>query len=83
MWLGFEWDPDKAESNLAKHGVSFESAITVFNDPLSRTIPDPEHSDYENRFITMGTSSAGELLVVCNLDRGDRGVPDLLCRWMS
>jgi len=73
MWLGYEWDPDKAERDLLKHdGVSFESAITIFDDPLSRTIPDPEHSEDEDRFITLGTSESGELLVVCNCDRGDK-----------
>ena len=72
MWPGFEWDQNKAESNLLKHGVSFESATSVFKDPLSRTIPDPDHSEDEERFVTLGTSNFGELLVVCNCDRGER-----------
>lgn len=72
MWPGFEWDPDKAASNLLKHGISFEAAESVFNDPLSRTIPDPDHSEDEERFVTMGTSDSGELLVVCNSDKGER-----------
>ena len=49
MPLGFEWDDDKASSNLAKHGVSFPEAATVFADPLSLTIPDPAHSQVEDR----------------------------------
>jgi len=52
--LAFEWDANKAKSNLAKHGVSFEEAATVFGDPLSMTIPDPAHSQTEARFIILG-----------------------------
>jgi uncharacterized DUF497 family protein len=52
----FEWDVEKAESNLQKHGVSFEEAATVFFDPLSLTISDPLHSDDEGRFVTTGLS---------------------------
>ena len=54
MALTFEWDSRKAKSNLAKHGVGFEEASTIFGDPLSLTIPDPEHSLSEGRYITMG-----------------------------
>jgi hypothetical protein len=50
MPLTFEWDPRKARSNLARHGVSFEEASTIFGDPLSLTIPDPDHSRTEERF---------------------------------
>ena len=50
----FEWDPNKAASNLLKHGVSFAEAATVFFDPLSITVPDPMHSDDENRFVING-----------------------------
>lgn len=71
MPLGFEWDERKASSNLAKHGVSFEEASTVFGDPLSLSIPDPAHSQVEDRFITLGQSHAGKLLVVVHTDRGD------------
>jgi uncharacterized DUF497 family protein len=49
MSFGFEWDPDKAESNLRKHGVSFDEASTVFGDPFARTRPDPLHSVSEER----------------------------------
>ena len=71
MPLTFEWDARKARSNLAKHGVGFEEASTVFGDPLSLTIPDPEHSKIEDRFVTMGSAFTGKLLVVVHTDRGD------------
>ena len=71
MPLTFEWDSRKARSNLAKHGVGFEEASTVFDDPLSLTIPDPEHSKIEDRFVTMGSAFNGKLLVVVHTDRGD------------
>jgi uncharacterized DUF497 family protein len=69
--LTFEWDSRKAQSNLSKHGVSFESATTVFGDPLSLTIPDPDHSIAERRLITMGRAFNDKLLVVVHTDRGD------------
>lgn len=69
MLLGFEWDSEKASSNLRKHGVSFEEACTVFDDPLSRTIDDPDHSIEEARFITMGLSNRRNVIVVCHCDR--------------
>ena len=56
MPLGFEWDDNKAKSNLAKHDVSFEEAATVFGDPWSLTILDPAHSQVEDRFIIIGQS---------------------------
>ena len=68
----FEWDTEKAESNLQKHGVSFEEAATVFFDPLSLTIPDPLHSDEENRFVTTGLSNQHRQLVVVHSDSDDR-----------
>ena len=71
MALNFEWDANKAKSNLGKHGVSFEEASTVFGDPRSLTIPDPVHSELENRLITAGTSHRGKLLVVVHTERGD------------
>jgi len=64
MPLHFEWDPRKAAANAAKHGVTFEEASTVFGDPKSLTIPDPAHSAVEQRFIVLGRSHAGRLLVV-------------------
>jgi uncharacterized protein len=69
--LRFEWDPAKAVGNLAKHGVSFAEAATVFRDPLSATAPDPDHSLDEERFITFGVSTSGRLLVVAHADRND------------
>jgi uncharacterized DUF497 family protein len=54
----FEWDQEKAESNLVKHGVSFAEAATVFFDLLSITVPDPLHSDAENRFVITGLSTS-------------------------
>jgi hypothetical protein len=71
MPLTFEWDPRKARSNIAKHGVTFEEASTVFADSLSLTIPDPEHSRSEQRYVTMGRAFTGKLLVVVHTDRGD------------
>jgi len=71
MALNFEWDEDKAKSNLAKHAVSFEEAATVFGDPLSLTIHDPAHSQVEDRFIIIGNSYQRKLLVVVHTERGD------------
>jgi hypothetical protein len=70
--MDFEWDPDKAASNLTKHGVAFAEAATVFGDPLAITYYDPDHSDEEERFLTFGESSEGRLLVVSHTDREDR-----------
>lgn len=69
--MRLEWDPVKAAANLAQHGVAFEEARTVFGDPLSRTDPDPHHSDDEERFITIGLSAAGRVTVVWHADRVD------------
>ena len=60
----FEWNPEKAESNLKKHGVSFEEAETVFFDPLSLTVADPLHSDDENRFVITGFSNQQRQIVI-------------------
>lgn len=68
--MKFEWDPKKAFSNLQKHKVSFEEAMTVFYDPLSATFDDPDHSVGEQRLITVGYSSRGCLLVVSHTERG-------------
>ncbi len=67
--MQFEWDENKAEKNLAKHGVSFEEAKTVFNDPLFITFSDPEHSIGERRFIILGESAQRRLLVVAYTER--------------
>jgi hypothetical protein len=71
MALNFEWDARKAASNEAKHGVTFMEAATVFSDPLSLTIPDPAHSEREQRFISLGRSAGGKMLVVVHTERGD------------
>jgi uncharacterized DUF497 family protein len=70
MALTFEWDEAKDLSNQKKHGVSFDEAKTVFNDPRSLTIADEAHSDEEDRYVDMGISSRGRLIVVCYTDRG-------------
>ncbi len=67
--MRFEWDAEKAAENLKKHGVSFEEAVTVFYDPLAATFDDPDHSIGEDRFLTVGYSSRGRLLVVCHTER--------------
>ena len=71
MLLKFEWDPEKAEQNLDKHRVSFPEAATVFGDPLSMTFYDPDHSLDEERYITIGHSDSGQLLMVAHTDRDD------------
>jgi len=68
----FEWDPNKAKTNLLKHDVSFEEAETVFSDPLSLTVPDPIHSINEDRLIITGSSILHRQLVVVHTDRGDK-----------
>lgn len=69
MSLFFIWDDGKAESNLKKHGVSFEEAATVFGDPLSLTIGDPAHSIGEERIVTVGESVRRRLVVVAFTER--------------
>ena len=69
--IDFEWDPAKARTNLRKHGVSFHAAATVLRDPLGITIYDPDHSEEEDRYITIGTSGGGRLLMVAHTNRGD------------
>src|SRR5437762_8426017 len=71
MGLIFEWDEAKARRNLKKHGVTFAEATSVLGDPLSLTIDDPLHSEQEARFVTIGQSSAGRLLVVVHAERED------------
>ena len=71
MRLQFEWDEEKATTNLGKHGVGFEEAITVFGDPETLTIFDEEHSDQEDRYVDIGRSSSGRVLVVIYTERGE------------
>jgi uncharacterized protein len=68
----FEWDVDKAAANLRKHGLSFDEAITAFADALSILLPDPDHSLEEERFVVLGMSNVGRLLVVAFVERPPR-----------
>ena len=70
--MQFEWNQDKANLNLKKHGVSFNEASTVFNDTLSVTFPDPDHSYGKERYVIIGLSSARRILIVPHTDREDR-----------
>lgn len=72
MGLLFEWDPKKAQLNIKNHGVSFDEASTAFRDPLSLTIDDPLHSEDEKRFVLIGRSIRGRLLVIVHTDRVER-----------
>ena len=63
MSITFEWDQNKSEANEEKHGITFEEAKTVFNDPFAITIDDPDHSHDEYRYIDIGFSSKGSVLV--------------------
>jgi uncharacterized protein len=70
--MEFEWNPDKATINLEKHNVSFPEASTVFEDVLSITFPDPDHSIGEERYVIIGMSGSGRLLIVSHTDRENR-----------
>ncbi len=72
--LHFSWDPEKAISNLKKHGVSFDEAKTVFYDENARLINDPDHSENEDRFILLGLSQKFRLLTVCHCYRSEDSV---------
>jgi uncharacterized protein len=67
-----EWDPQKAAANAKKHGIEFSEAMTVFADPLELTIADPDHSEAEQRFLSIGLSTVGRLLVVAYTEREGR-----------
>lgn len=69
MKSDFEWDPQKAKSNARKHFVSFEEALSVFEDPLARIFDDEEHSSMESREIIVGHSHKSRLLLVCFVAR--------------
>jgi uncharacterized DUF497 family protein len=66
--LTFTWEPKKAEKNLGKHGVDFREGATVFDDALSTTFPDAEHSTAERRFLIIGMSAPGRILVVSHTE---------------
>jgi uncharacterized protein len=69
--MSFQWDPIKAASNVEKHGISFEEAVTVFGDPLALTILDPDHSVGEFRLLTTGLSRSHMLLVISHTERSN------------
>jgi len=69
--VNFEWDPGKARQNRRKHRIPFQEAATIFGDPLAVTYPDPDHSTSEQRFITVGMSSVGRVLIVAHVDRNE------------
>lgn len=71
MELSIEWDPEKADANRRKTGVSFEEAATVLGHPLSATLADPDHSEREERVLILGRSSTGRFLIVSATERGD------------
>ena len=70
--MQFEWDPEKASANETAHGVSFIEASEVFDDDHSSTVPDPDHSEDENRYLIFGCSKGGKCLVVSYTERDDR-----------
>ncbi len=70
--IEFEWDPEKARRNSRKHGVMFREAATVFRDPLGITVYDPDHSEEEDREITIGMSTAGRLVIIAHTYRHPR-----------
>lgn len=69
--MDFEWNTEKAEKNVRKHGISFQEALTVFQDPLSITYPDLDHSADEDRYLIIGLSSSGNVLVISHTFRND------------
>lgn len=69
--MTFAWDPNKASANLKKHGVDFREAATVFDDSLSTTFPDEEHSSSERRLVTIGVSARGRAVVVAHTELGE------------
>ena len=72
MGYSFEWDPKKAESNAKDHGVSFDEATTVFGDLLAMNMPDPDHSEGEQRYLVLGMSGTSRLIVVSYAERPPR-----------
>lgn len=69
--MEFEWDPKKNEANIRKHGVAFSEAATVFSDVLSMTVPDPDHSQEEDRYIIIGLSGQNRPVMVAHMERGE------------
>lgn len=69
--MSFTWDHKKGAENLKKHGIDFREAATVFDDPLSTTFPDADHSEGEQRFLIVGMSALGRILVVSHTESGN------------
>lgn len=76
--LKFAWDEDKNRINIVKHKISFEEAATVFDDDYAVMLEDPDHSAYEQRFLILGFSTYGNLLMVCHCERDDNNVIRLI-----
>lgn len=72
FYTGFEWDQEKAVSNSKKHGVRFSEAATVWRDHFARSFYDPDHSEAEDRWLFIGLSAEGRVLVVCYCERHHR-----------
>ena len=70
--MEFEWDPKKEAKNIRKHKVTFSETATVFGNTLSTTVPDPDHSEAEDRYIIIGLSQRHRLLMVAHTERGER-----------
>ena len=81
--MEFEWDPGKAARNLRKHNVSFNEAATVFGDLLGTTVSDPDHSAGERRYITVGLSNRGRLLIVAYTERGRERIRIISARTLT
>ena len=83
MGMRFNWDPRKASANIKKHGVSFDEASTAFADPLSITVPDPDHSTDETRFLLIGRSVRQRMLVVIHAERSESDIRLISARLAS
>lgn len=70
--MDFEWDEEKAEANLSKHGVSFDEAKTVFDDAFYIDFYDPDHSIHEDRYLIIGESKQHRLLIVSYTERNQK-----------
>ncbi|MEB4591983.1 BrnT family toxin [Candidatus Thiothrix sp. Deng01] len=81
--MNFEWDWKKAQSNLGKHGVSFEEATTVFDDPMALTFDDPDHSTGEQRLLTFGSSEMDNLLLVSHTELDEGTIRIISARTMT
>ena len=81
--MQFEWDAEKEQSNMVKHGVDFAEASAVFGDPFEQTIPDPDHSFGEYRFLSLGASSSHRVLVVSYTERSDNRIRIISARLAS